>query len=377
MESRFELPAGFVRAVHEAIVKRLSLQGGAGADVPDPADLTAVLQVALWASVLRVEDRPVTFTIHLRPGSVPSRAVPLQDSIELSAAQLATFSTATLPGVSAVHVGRRAQRLEILGIDTLQGEVFAVRIEVRGPAAIAVKVVDVTIAFIYGSEAEILDPAVYSKYLFVDSYPSDGEVDDERERRFFDIARAMHGQVRGGTLLVLSAQGPERNPRELADSLESHYELQRPFDGLREVDAEENELLRALQTASSGSEARALFLRLRAAERAHLQCLASVVRTTAIDGASLVSAEGALLAFGCKVLLSNTPRIRRARPTVASSRQVELKDFGGTRHQSAARFVGQHPGTRAIVSSQDGTISILKHASLDEVDCLEHAEWIF
>jgi hypothetical protein len=105
--------------------------------------------------------------------------------------------------------------------------------------------------------------------------------------------------------------------------------------------------------------------------------LASVVRSTAIDGAALVSAEGALLAFGCKILLTNTPRIRLTRPTAAPPRHVELSDFGGTRHQSAARFVGQHAGSRAIVSSQDGMISILNHAGPDQVDCLEHAEWAF
>jgi hypothetical protein len=135
--------------------------------------------------------------------------------------------------------------------------------------------------------------------------------------------------------------------------------------------------VRELQAASSGKQAQTLLWRLRATERSHLQYLASVVRTTAIDGATLVSAEGALLAFGCKVLLANTPQIRRTRPTFAPSRQVELNDFGGTRHQSAARFVGWHPGSRAIVSSQDGTISILTHARFDHVDCLEHAEWMF
>jgi hypothetical protein len=102
-----------------------------------------------------------------------------------------------------------------------------------------------------------------------------------------------------------------------------------------------------------------------------------VVRTTALDGAAVVSCEGALLAFGCKVRLTNTPEIRRTRPTVAPTQQVKLTDFGGTRHQSAARFVGRHPGTRAIVCSQDGTVSILNHGGPDIVDCLEHAEWTF
>jgi hypothetical protein len=378
MECLFELPAGFVRVVHEAIARHLESRGKASDCALTPDELRSTLQAALWASVMRVEGQPVEFSINLHPNAAPSHAIPLRRSVQLGAAELARLSTATLPGVSAVHVGRGERFLEILGVDTLLDDASAVRVEVRGPAALAIKAGSATIAFVYGSEAEVLDPRVYSSYLFVDStYPVEHEADAERERRFFDIARAMHTQARGGTLLVLGSAEGGRDARELSGSLESHYELERPFDGLREIDAEEAELLRALQAASSGSEARALLLRLRAAEHAHSQYLAGVVRTTAIDGAALVSAEGALLAFGCKVLLMNTPTIRRTRPTLAASRPVALKDFGGTRHQSAARFVGRHAGTRAIVASQDRTISILNHAGPDQVECLEHAEWTF
>jgi hypothetical protein len=76
-------------------------------------------------------------------------------------------------------------------------------------------------------------------------------------------------------------------------------------------------------------------------------------------------------------MLSNTPRIQRRRPTLAHATSVDLAEFGGTRHQSTARFVGKHKGSRAIVVSQDGKVSILSHVGPDEVHCLEHAEWIF
>jgi hypothetical protein len=376
MHSTFQLPEGFVGAAHAAILEHLQRRGAASDVVPSAEELATTLQVALWASVLRVEERPVRFVINLRPlGS--TRAMPLRNSVELGAAQLATLSTATLPGVSAVHVGRGAERLEILGVDTLQVEASAVQLEVQGSAQVAIKAGHATVAFIAGSEAEILDPAVYSRNLFVDAGPaSEAEADAEREQRFRDIARAMHGQVRGGTLLVLSRDGAGQLGA-LSESLEAHHELQRPFDGLREIDAEESELLGLLQAAASGGEARALLLRLRAAELSHSQYLAGVVRTTALDGAAVVSSEGALLAFGCKVRLTNTPLLRRTRPTFAPFQFVQLTEFGGTRHQSAARFVGRHPGTRAIVCSQDGVISILNHAGPDAVDCLEHAEWTF
>jgi hypothetical protein len=347
----------------------------ASAQVPGLDDLAAILQVALWASVVRVEDRPVAFTITLGAGAA---TMALGSSRPLTAAELAKLSMSTLLGVSAVRIGRGDRDLEILGIDALHQYGSGARLEVQGPGAIAIKARSTTVAFVSGDEAHLLDLSVYSRYLFDDAcYPVEEEANAQRERRFFDIARAMHGQTHGGMLLVLSATDSGLQPRELAESLESHYELQRPFDGLREIAAEENELFGALRGASSGVEAQTLLLGLRAVEQSHSRYLASVVRTTAVDGAALLSAEGALLAFGCKVRLTNTPRIRRRLPTVAPARDVELTHFGGTRHQAAARFVGRYPGSRAIVSSQDGTISLLQHAGPDEVECLEHAEWAF
>jgi hypothetical protein len=132
-----------------------------------------------------------------------------------------------------------------------------------------------------------------------------------------------------------------------------------------------------MQAATSGSAARSLFASLRAAELLHSQYTSGLARTTAVDGAAVVSAEGSLLAFGCKVLLQNTPAIRVRLPTQAPACEVPIAEFGGTRHQSAARFVATYAGSRAIVSSQDGKVSILNHLRLGEVDCLEHAEWCF
>jgi hypothetical protein len=124
------------------------------------------------------------------------------------------------------------------------------------------------------------------------------------------------------------------------------------------------------------AEARELVARLRTNEISREQYITSLARTTVLDGATLVSNDGSPRALGCKIRLSNEVTITRRRPTSALPSVIELAEFGGTRHQSAARFVGNYPGTRAIVSSQDGNVSIVNHRRKDEVDCLEHAEWI-
>jgi hypothetical protein len=240
-----------------------------------------------------------------------------------------------------------------------------------------VKAADATVAFISANNAELIDLDVYARYFFVDGpFPAESNLDHDRERRFFDIARAMHRNGHGGILLVLDSRASAPSSTGLS-SLETHYLLTTPFHGLRDIDAEETEIFNAIQVTKSGSEARGLFSRLRAAELLHLQYISSLACTTAVDGATVVSNDGSLLAFGCTVMLANTPSIRIRRPTTACASTIELTDFGGTRHQSAARYVGKYPGTRAIVLSQDGKVSLLNHAGVDQVDCLEHAEWIF
>jgi hypothetical protein len=345
VDCEFKLPRDFEQLVHDAIVKHLKPHPVPVEYIPGCAEIGEVLQVALWSSVLRDEGRLVRFTINLRPGTIPSRVIPFEKRIGFTAEQLAKLSMATTPGVSAVHVGPGTQGLEIFGIDTVSGNAPAVRIDVLGPATVAVKSASATVAFISGSNAELIDLDIYAKYFFVDvRFPAEHDAEADREHLFFDIARAMHGHGHGGTLLVLGSDPMASHAHELSASVEPHYRLAQAFDGLREVNAREASIL---------------------------------ARTTAVDGATVVSWEGSLIAFGCKILLQNTPSIRLRRPTAAAPSRVVLADFGGTRHQSAARFVGMNPGSRAIVSSQDGKVSLLNHATVDEVDCLEHAEWCF
>jgi len=378
VDYEFALPLDFERRVHDLVVKHLTPNLAAVGYIPDQAVIARALQIALWASVLRDEGRATEFTINLRPGTVPSRVIPLKSSIEFTAQQLVKISTATTPRVSAVHVGPGAQGLEIFGIDTLLGNVAAVQIEVLAPTAIAVKAAGATVAFISGNNAELIDLDVYARYFFVDNpFSTERNEDYDREHRFFDIARAIHRHGFGGTLLVLGGGARAASPNEIEGSLESHYRLQSAFHGLREVAEQEAVIFAAMQAAKSGTEARELFAQLRDAELLHLQYISSLACTTAVDGATVVSSEGSLLAFGCKVKLANTPRIQLRRPTAKHASNIDLAEFGGTRHQSTARFVGQHKGTRAIVASQDGRVSILNHVGPDEVACLEHAEWIF
>ena len=58
---------------------------------------------------------------------------------------------------------------------------------------------------------------------------------------------------------------------------------------------------------------------------------------------------------------------------------MPVSELGGTRHQSAARFVRQHPDCSVLVSSQDGRMTLFswekKPGHVVAVSGLEHFAW--
>src|SRR5207237_286346 len=93
------------------------------------------------------------------------------------------------------------------------------------------------------------------------------------------------------------------------------------------------------------------------------RALDTVAGLTAVDGATLLSDQFELLAFGLKLVR------RRGQPTVERvvvSEPIEGSaimtaaptQLGGTRHLSAAQFVHDQRDASALVASQDGRFTV-------------------
>jgi len=106
-------------------------------------------------------------------------------------------------------------------------------------------------------------------------------------------------------------------------------------------------------------------------------------QATAVDGATIITKEFDLIAFGAKIekashkvpeqVLVREPFIDSRRPT-----SKPLSDLGGTRHQSAAQFVFDQNTSFAIVASQDGNISVMNWDDrAGMVSVFRHAEYLF
>jgi hypothetical protein len=88
-----------------------------------------------------------------------------------------------------------------------------------------------------------------------------------------------------------------------------------------------------------------------------------VAGLTAVDGATVMTDEYELLAFGAKITrrkgspmvehVAVTEPIEGGEPTVVAS-----TEFGGTRHGSAAQFIHDQRDAVALVASQDRRFTV-------------------
>jgi hypothetical protein len=85
-----------------------------------------------------------------------------------------------------------------------------------------------------------------------------------------------------------------------------------------------------------------------------------------------------VLGFGAKLAASSaTEQVCVLRPESGSRPEpCSLRDVGGTRHQSAAQFVGGHRDVVAVVVSEDRHTSVMHwDAQSDSVVVVRNAEW--
>ena len=91
----------------------------------------------------------------------------------------------------------------------------------------------------------------------------------------------------------------------------------------------------------------------------------TLAHLTAVDGATIVDIELNIFGFGVKLEpapdASEPPTIYKINPLDSDElvTRVKLADLGGTRHQSAARFIFNQRDAVALVVSQDGNITAL------------------
>jgi hypothetical protein len=321
--------------------------------LPDAAAIEAIIDTAFWASLRREEGYiPKISLTFLRPEQTVSSLV-FERPLPLSPAALARLAPAVeRPGI---HLGvwRETGELRVWGT-TRVVPTFCFVLEVVEPGVLVVKHRRsesgkfVNVLVIEGDQTKVVDeaasslpdcPTLLSSLLgFHATRASDDDVN-----ALVELAVSMRTHGRGGSLLVVPARSESWRESILQPIM---YRVVPPFTELADLMREEagERLQRRWQDALHPT-------------------IEMVAGLTAVDGATVITIEYEVLAFGAKIgRRDGWPRVQEVVVTEpiegSAAANAHPAELGGTRHLSAAQFVQDQRDALALVASQDGRFTI-------------------
>jgi Probable sensor domain DACNV len=305
------------------------------ATLPDPATLAALIDAAFWTSLRREEGYiPRISLAFVAPGQAKG-AVAFATSLSLEPKDLTKLAAAVER--SGLHLGVWPQKDELrawgitrnlppscLVLEVIQPGLLVVK---RSPSEETGKFIN--IAVLQGDEVKIINPRAAISPAYPTLLPSLLHLESEfaagsTVNVLLQLAVSIRTHGRGGTLLVVPA-GSDAWKESILQPIT--YSVVPAFSGLGED---------ALGRAVDG-----------------------IAGLTAVDGATLITTDYELLAFGAKIVRrkgsSHVAQVIVTEPIEGGSPVIaEPAQFGGTRHLSAAQFVHDQRDTIALVASQDG-----------------------
>ncbi len=94
------------------------------------------------------------------------------------------------------------------------------------------------------------------------------------------------------------------------------------------------------------------------------RAIALIGGLTAVDGATLLDDQYEVIGFGRKIIPKLDPpktiEVANLLGEPAAEETLPFQEIGGTRHQSAACFVNEHAESVALVTSQDGRMTLFR-----------------
>jgi hypothetical protein len=322
---------------------------------PDAEDIEAIIDAAFWASLRREEGITPMISLALLPPNQSPQSIHFGADLPLRAAALAKLAPAVeRPGI---HIGvwKQGGDLRVWGT-TRSIPAFCPVVEVVASGLIVIKHRSdpfgkfVNVAVLEGDQIKIVDEGfsrtpdcpgpVRSLLGFERPGRSLGQVDV-----LVQLAASMRAHHRGGALLVVPADSLDWQE---SIALPVQYAVEPAFTELADLVAREG----AEATSHEWQED----LR---------RVVAAVAGLTAVDGATILTEQFELLAFGAKIARrrGNPPvdRVVVTEPVEGTETQVVgSTQLGGTRHMSAAQFVHDQRDAIAMVASQDGRFTIFK-----------------
>ncbi|WP_026462424.1 putative sensor domain DACNV-containing protein [Adhaeribacter aquaticus] len=324
------------------------------APIPHAPTIEAIIDATFWASLRREEGHFPKISLAFLPPEQASQPLIFEQRLSLTPTTLTKLAPAVeRPGI---HLGVwfEGENLHVWGATrTIPNLCFVLEVVEPGLLVIKHSHIDgfgkfTNVAVLKGDQVKIINedtanlpdcPALVSSLLgFTTSNSWHDSVNV-----LVQLAVSMRAHSRGGTLLVVPA-----NSTNWRNSIihPIPYAIAPAFSTLKDI------VEQMIKENNGGIWQRDLN---RAVE--------SIAGLTAVDGATIISDQYELLAFGAKIRRptggSPVEQIVVTEPIMGGGAViVPPTQEGGTRHLSAAQFVHDQRDALALVASQDGKFTI-------------------
>jgi len=332
------------------------------AKLPASDKLAALIDAAFWTSLRREEGYiPRISLAFVAPGQV-SDAVAFAATLSLEPKDLTKLAAAVERAGLHLGVWPEHDALRVWGI-TRNLPAFCLVLEVVLPGLLVVKQSPseesgkfINIAVLQGDEIKIIDPQAAADpthpTLLASLFRLEAPVaNGAAVNVLLELAVSIRAHGRGGTLLVVPA-GSAWTESILQPIT---YSVAPAFSRLAD-----------LMRKNAGNKPS------RRWEDALGRAVDGIAGLTAVDGATLMTADYELLAFGAKIVRRRgSPQVAQVivtEPIEGGSPVIEEPaQFGGTRHLSAAQFVHDQRDAIALVASQDGRFTVFAWSPSEEM----------
>jgi hypothetical protein len=357
-------------------------RGVAVSATPDEATIEALIDAAFWASLRREETYVPKVSLAFASPADSVHPLLFEQAMPLSPAALVKVAPAVeRPGI---HLGvwpfdslassssngelARAKPFELRVWGTIREiPAMCVVVEVAAPGLIVVKHHRgeeagkfVNVAVLEGDQIKVVDenassmpdcPPLLTSLLGFES-PASWMAHPDAVNILVQIAVSMRAHGRGGLLLVVPAAS---NGWHESVVRPVPYAIVPAFAELAQLNGEPSDVKRT-----------------RAWKESLDRAVEAVAGLTAVDGATVMTKDYELVAFGAKITRrKGSPLVEQVtvtEPIEGNAAQVVLAtQLGGTRHLSSAQFVHDQRDAIALVASQDGRFTVFAWSSCENM----------
>jgi len=351
-------------------------------DVPSADVLAELVDVAFWASLTTNEGRPTRVRIVAVPAHSADQVLAFKHAIPFTEEEVANLAPAAWStGWLAVDV--KCRPLGIWGVsrNPTYDHSGAITIDVTDPGVIRVGLGPLQ-SFVVFAGREVASPhgagdltlAARLQNALGKRMSSDPDTALRECQALGVLARMVLEDRHGGTVLVV----PDGSS-DWRDSLNpfTHEFMQADSSVRDSIAAMQRRQVALLDQSRVSEDLRdAMFSALSRAHWHPEDALRPVARLAAVDGAVVLTSDLNVLGFGAMISVECVPDVYLVRAWAQQVDRIPIEEAGGTRHQSAIRFVGENHAAIGLVVSHDGHLSLAHWSSEhDGVVLMKNAEW--